>query len=74
MSLSQAYASSTAGSASGLGSAYRSLRLAVAKSIAERRVRARARRELESYSDRQLRDLGISRSDIGSVVDGSFAR
>ncbi len=36
--------------------------------------RARIRRELESYSDRQLLDLGISRADIPSVAAGEYAR
>ena len=36
--------------------------------------RARIRRELESYSDRQLLDLGISRSDIASVASGEYTR
>ena len=36
--------------------------------------RARIRRELDSYSDRELRDLGISRSDIEAVANGRFAR
>ncbi|WP_428377573.1 DUF1127 domain-containing protein [Lichenicoccus sp.] len=36
--------------------------------------RARIRRELDSYSDRQLLDLGISRADIASVAAGEYAR
>ena len=35
---------------------------------------ARIRRELESYSDRQLSDLGLSRLDIAAVAAGHFAR
>ncbi len=74
MSLSQAYASTTGGSASGFVVAMRSLRSTVGKTLEQRRVRARARHELEAYSDRQLMDLGVSRSDIPSIVDGTFAR
>jgi len=36
--------------------------------------RARIRRELESYSDRQLRDLGISRFDIDAVAESRYGR
>lgn len=36
--------------------------------------RARLRRELESYSDRQLSELGMSRFDIPAVLDGQFGR
>ena len=35
--------------------------------------RARIRRELESYSDRDLRDIGIVRSDIDSIASGRYA-
>ncbi len=31
--------------------------------------RSRVRMELESYSDRQLADLGITRGDIRSIAD-----
>ncbi len=36
--------------------------------------RARIRRELESYTDRQLSDLGLSRMDIPAVLDGAYSR
>ncbi len=35
---------------------------------------ARIRRELESYTDRQLGDLGLSRLDIPAVAAGNFVR
>ena len=35
---------------------------------------ARIRRELESYTDRQLNDLGLSRFDIEDVARGRFSR
>ena len=41
--------------------------------VAERRERARMRDELNSYSDRHLADLGLSRSDIEDVVRHRFA-
>ena len=50
-----------------VGARYRALRSA---SIEQ----ARIRRELESYSDRQLSDLGLSRLDIPAVAAGHFAR
>ncbi len=36
--------------------------------------RARIRRELESYTDRELQDLGISRFDIEAVAQGRHTR
>jgi uncharacterized protein YjiS (DUF1127 family) len=41
------------------------------KQISER---ARIRRELETYSDRELADLGIGRADIEAVASGQFTR
>ena len=74
MSLSQAYASTTAGSSSSFGAVLREARTLIRDGLQVRRSRARARQELESYSDRQLQDLGISRSDIPSIVAGTYAR
>ena len=74
MSLSQAYASATADSSTGFGAAFRTLGSTLRSSIEQRRARARSRAELEAYSDRQLKDLGISRSDISSIVDGHYGR
>ncbi len=39
---------------------------------AQRREIARITRELQSYTDRQLIDLGMSRSDIPDVARGTF--
>jgi len=36
--------------------------------------RARIRRELMSYSDRELNDLGLGRSDIEAVASGRYSR
>jgi uncharacterized protein YjiS (DUF1127 family) len=41
---------------------------------AERRKLAHNRRILTDFSDRQLRDIGISRSDIPAVLVGTFHR
>ena len=50
----------------------------IVASLAARRSRSRARaqirRELQSYTDRQLNDLGLSRIDIDDVVHGRFRR
>ncbi len=42
--------------------------------IAEHKERVRMRTELNSYSDRHLADMGLSRSDIEDVVHHRFAR
>lgn len=39
---------------------------------AERRRRARDFQALSESTDRQLWDMGISRSDVASVVNGTF--
>ena len=45
-----------------------------AHSLAERRQRAQVRRELEAATDRDLRDIGMTRSDIDAVVAGNYHR
>jgi uncharacterized protein YjiS (DUF1127 family) len=40
----------------------------------KRRQRARMARELMSYTDRELLDLGITRSDIPAIINGTFRR
>lgn len=40
----------------------------------KRAYRARITRELHSYTDRELFDLGIQRADIPAVVNGTFRR
>ncbi|UNC13288.1 DUF1127 domain-containing protein [Acidiphilium multivorum] len=42
--------------------------------FAERRAAREAYRELQSLSDRELADLGISRADIRAVVNGTYQR
>lgn len=39
---------------------------------AERAERRRLERELQLHTDRDLAELGMSRSDIGDVVRGTF--
>ena len=41
---------------------------------AKRAYRARIARELNSYTDRELFDLGIQRGDIPAVLNGTFRR
>jgi uncharacterized protein YjiS (DUF1127 family) len=45
----------------------------IGKLIEERRTRSRTVSELNLLSDRELRDIGLSRSDILSVSSQSFA-
>jgi uncharacterized protein YjiS (DUF1127 family) len=51
-------------------------RFAAARAAAwtERRKRARDRQVLADFSDRELWDIGISRSDIPGVLAGTFHR
>ena len=39
-----------------------------------RRQRAQMARELLSYTDRELFDLGISRADIPAILNGTYKR
>jgi uncharacterized protein YjiS (DUF1127 family) len=41
---------------------------------ATRRRRARVALELQSYGDRELEDIGVTRADIPAVVAGTFQR
>jgi uncharacterized protein YjiS (DUF1127 family) len=41
---------------------------------AQRRERARIARELLSYTDRELFDLGIGRADIPAIINGTYRR
>ena len=43
----------------------------------ERRIaaeQARVREELNSYTDRELAEMGFCRSDIPNIADGTYAR
>lgn len=52
----------------------RFLRDRVATRWQERRRRSRELNELFAFDDRELRDLGLSRSDFMSIQDGTFHR
>ncbi len=41
---------------------------------AKRAYRARIARELNTYTDRELFDLGIQRADFAAIVNGTFRR
>jgi uncharacterized protein YjiS (DUF1127 family) len=41
---------------------------------AKRAYRARIERELNTYTDRELFDLGIQRADFPAILNGSFRR
>ncbi len=58
---------SSAGGLTLLAQSYRGFRARMAE-------RARIRRELDSYTDRQLLDLGISRADIPAIAAGDYRR
>ncbi len=42
--------------------------------LKQRRTRARELRELHRFSDRELWDLGLSRSDIHAIENGVYRR
>ena len=46
----------------------------IAKAVREWRVRNRARRELEFLSDRELADIGLTRSEIAQAVRGEHRK
>ncbi|GAB0113122.1 DUF1127 domain-containing protein [Acidisoma sp. C75] len=50
------------------------LRLRFERFVEARRERARLVRELETYSDEELGELGLSRLDIPAVAAGSYRR
>ncbi len=41
---------------------------------AKRAYRARIARELNTYTDRELFDLGIQRADFAAILNGTFRR
>jgi uncharacterized protein YjiS (DUF1127 family) len=63
-------------SAAGLASAERrpSLKARFLAWRERRSERARIARELLSYTDRELFDLGITRGDIPAILDGTYRR
>ncbi len=69
-----AHAMASFGTPTSFGELFRSIgtRYRAFRSLSAEQVRIR--RELESYTDRQLSDLGFSRLDIPSVAAGHFVR
>jgi uncharacterized protein YjiS (DUF1127 family) len=55
-----------------LGAVLRELGMRWQRARAQRQEVARITRELQSYTDRQLTDLGMSRADIPDVARGTF--
>ncbi|OYW31367.1 MAG: hypothetical protein B7Z51_05335 [Methyloversatilis sp. 12-65-5] len=45
-----------------------------ARQLRDARRRRRARAELRAMNDLELRDIGLGRSDVSSVLDGRFGR
>jgi uncharacterized protein YjiS (DUF1127 family) len=62
----------TVGSA--LADSIQSLTLRVQAALAESRQRRRIARELSTYTDAELGELGFSRFDIPAVAAGTFRR
>ena len=56
------------------GGLFASFSATLAARRARNSARANIRRELESYTDRQLNDLGLSRIDIDDVASGRYRR
>lgn len=50
------------------------LRQSLADHRAERRERAQIARELSTYSDRELGELGFSRADLPMIAAGTYRR
>ena len=69
-----AHAMASFGTPVGAGGLFHNLGALIATRRNQMNERARTRRELESCSDRQLSDLGLSRFDIEDVVFGRYAR
>ena len=55
-----------------LGTVLRELGMHWQRARAQRQEIGRVTRELHSYTDRQLTDLGMSRADIPDVARGTF--
>jgi uncharacterized protein YjiS (DUF1127 family) len=61
----------------GIASGFRGLRLiiqAIADHRAERRERFAMARELASYSDHELGEMGFSRADLPAIAAGTYRR
>jgi uncharacterized protein YjiS (DUF1127 family) len=74
MSNANAHALASFGTPVGVGGLLRNLGTLFAARRHQMAERARIRRELESYSDRELSDLGLGRGDIDAVASGLYIR
>lgn len=57
-----------------MGQAWTGMRLRSAERRADAARKAKIARELATYTDRELLDLGISRDNIPDIIAGSFRR
>ncbi len=69
-----AHAMASFGSPVGNGGFFRNIGATISARRNQMSERARIRRELETCTDRQLGDLGLSRFDIEDVVNGRYGR
>ena len=74
MTTSNGHALASFGTPLGTTGLLRNLFAQVAQRRQQTAERARVRRELQSYTDRELWDLGLSRFDIEAVVQGRHSR
>ena len=65
---------SSIGALAAFSTSQRQLRLKWQRAAAQRQEIARITLELADCTDRQLADLGISRSEIPSVANGTYRR
>jgi len=70
MSSNHAHALASFGSPVTTNGLFQNLSASVKSHFAKKAEHARIRRELNSYTDRQLNDLGLSRLDIDAVATG----
>ena len=74
MADTHAHAMASFGTPVGAGSLFRNFGALINARRNQNSERARIRRELESCTDRQLSDLGLSRLDIEDVANGRYGR
>ena len=74
MTTSNGHALASFGTPVGTQGVLRSFGALITKHRQQLAERARVRRELQSYTDRELQDLGLSRFDIEAVVQGRHSR
>ena len=74
MANTHAHPTTSFGTSAGAGALLHNLGALITTRRNQMNERARIRRELESFTDRQLSDLGLSRFDIDDVSTGRYAR